>query len=95
MDKERDMIDRDLNPPEPTIFVPDGLTVINEIPHETAEVLLEDQAYELDAAGKRFLQSFFDLAMQGKRDACVAKIIECATEAGETDYAQSVWRDMQ
>ena len=97
------------------LTLPDGLTVIQEIPNETANQLLLDWAYEDAPNGKMWIQNFFDLSLQtslhrekwlegsdeayGEYEAGCRKvllnILECATRAGESDYAQDVWLEGQ
>lgn len=97
------------------VTMPDGLTVINEIPNETANQLLLDWAYEDAPNGKMWIQNWFDLALQTSAhredwlEGCdesygdyqagcrkvLLSIIECATRAGESDYAQDVWLEGQ
>ena len=86
----------------PEIEIPDGLTVIQGIPNSTANIILYDMLAEEHYKGERsHLAIIFDTAFltyaamkrgdQSEYEVGLRKIlfaiIECATKAGESDYA--------
>ena len=73
------------------VFIPDGLTLIKDLPNETANQLLLDWAYETGPNGKMWIQTIFDRALAGEHDDAVRAILDCATCAGESDYAIETW----
>ena len=77
------------------VTLPDGLTVIKEINHDTSTQLCIDWAFEDAPNGKPWIQNFFDLAIAGKHDETIKAILDCATEAGNDSYAQECWMEDQ
>lgn len=94
--------DRPLDPPEvQDIEIPDGLTVIRELPNKVANDIIADHIHESAGNGKSHLQHIFDTAFltEGafqRKDIVdyevnlrklLFAVIGCATQAGESDHA--------
>lgn len=83
------VIARHLDPPDlEDIEIPDGLTVIRNLPNNRANGLIDDQVCESAGKGKSHLHHIFDLAFQGDAITVLEAVLKCAEEAGETELAK-------
>ena len=73
--------------------IPDGLTIIKELPNKMATELLIDQLFEPAGNGKSWAQTIFDRAFNDKPMGAYWAVIKCATEAGER--AEDEWVEMR
>ena len=91
------LAERELSPPE-GIEPPDGLTLFNELPNKTADELFIDEVSDFTQDRDWWLAALKE-SLKPETDECELgrllrlKIIDLATQAGDSQYAVEVWTD--
>lgn len=91
--------ERPTDPPEGTIDIPDGGTVLNDLPHDLAQELIEDELQKDHKPSNRsYIAEIVRLAgfNQMSADLRAGMLIRtCIESAGESECAIQKWLEIQ